>query len=338
MTSFMVVGEGQPALAVLRALSCQPAAKVVALFTASVISSRLVNFAESQSIPVRPLDVLADPAAAFLGISVNIDWLLSANNTTVLPAWLLAKCRCGALNLHPGLLPEYAGLHTHQWAIRNGEMEFGSTIHFMEAKVDTGAIVRQRRFPLLSSDTGITVFKRCLKTGVKLFEEVISDILNQRPLVCIPQDLTRRVLYRHRDILDSRIDWNWTPSAIDAFVRAGNYEPFRSPTYVPSLDPTMGIAIQVLQVEIGGPTEKIPGSVLEINDKGLLVASGGGGSIRITLARNNTVVLDAKMWSRYVAQLSNNTLCGRPEPGGWALSMFQPTRRLSHGLGGTGSH
>jgi methionyl-tRNA formyltransferase len=313
MTSFVVVGEGEPALAVLKVLCAQTAAKVVALFTASAMLSRLVNFAESQSIPVRSLGILGDPGAAFSGITVNIDWLLSANNTAVLPGWLLTKCQCGALNLHPGLLPEYAGLHTHQWAIRKGEKEFGSTIHFMEEKVDVGAIVRQKRFPLLRSDTGITVFKRCLKTGIELFSEVICDILNQRPLVSIPQDLKKRVLYRHRDVLDGRIDWNWTPSAIDAFVRAGNYEPFKSPSYVASLDPTIDFAIEVLQVEIAGPTEKISGSVLEITDRGLLVASGGGGSIRITRARSKQGIVDAKIWSSYVAQLSNSMLRGRSE-------------------------
>jgi len=273
-----------------------------------------VNFSTSRRIPVRPLTVLSDPGTALSGINANFDWLLSVNNMTIVPGWLLTKCQCGALNLHPGLLPEYAGLHTHQWAIRNGEKEFGSTIHFMEEKVDAGAIVRQKRFPLLSSDTGIRVFKRCLKTGVELFIEVIADILNNRPLVSIPQDLTRRVLFRHRDILDGRMDWNWTPSAIDAFVRAGNYEPFRSPSYVATLDRTIDFAIEVLQVELGGPTEKPHGSVLEINDGGLLVAAGGGGSVVITRARSKQGIVDTQMWSNYVGQLCNNMLRGRSEP------------------------
>src|SRR5712692_6385946 len=120
MISFVVVGEGESAQVVLEALSGKAAANIVALFTSSVVPGRLVNFAQSRDVPVRPLGLLEHPEAAVSGIRGNIDWLLSVNNTAILPGRLLAMCRHGALNLHPGLLPEYAGLHTHQWAIRNG--------------------------------------------------------------------------------------------------------------------------------------------------------------------------------------------------------------------------
>jgi hypothetical protein len=69
MTSFVVVGEGEPVHAVLKTRSAQRAGNVVALFAASAMSSRLVNFAESQSIPVRSPGVLADTEAALLGIN-----------------------------------------------------------------------------------------------------------------------------------------------------------------------------------------------------------------------------------------------------------------------------
>jgi methionyl-tRNA formyltransferase len=321
MTSFVVVGDGGPAQAVLEALSGKATASIAALFTSSAPSSPLVNFAQKQNIPVRPLGLLTDPETVLAPTREDIDWLLSANNTAILSGRVLALFRCGALNLHPGLLPEYAGLHTHQWAIRNGEKEFGATIHFMEPSVDAGAIVRQKRFPLLSSDTGITVFRRCLRAGVQIFIEVISDILSERPLVSVPQDLTRRVLYRHRDNLDGRIDWNWSAPAIEAFVRAGNYEPFRSPSYVACLDPTMDFAIEVLRVEIDGSGGNIPGSILEVTEKGLVVASGGGGSIRITRARSKEGILDVEKWRNYVAQLPNRSLQGRSGP---ALYMLGP--------------
>lgn len=312
MPSFVVVGEGEVAHAVLEVLSRKAEAEIVALFTPET-RSRLVNFAQGLGIPVLAVGLLSDPDAAVSVIRRNVDWLLSANNIAILPGRILAMFRQGALNFHPGLLPEYAGLHTHQWAIRNGEKEFGSTIHFMEAKVDSGAIVRQARFPLLGSDTGITVLKRCLKTGVQLFGEVVSDILNGELLVAVPQDLTRRRVYRHRDILDGRIDWNWTSSAIDAFVRASNYEPFRSPSYVACLDATMSWTIEVLRVEIGGSSDRMLGSILDITNEGLLVASGNCGSVRITRARSKQGVLNAEGWRRYVAEIPTGVLRGRSE-------------------------
>jgi methionyl-tRNA formyltransferase len=309
--TFVVVGEGEPAHAVLRMLCESTAASVVALFTRDPLASRLVNFALSQDIPVRPSDSLSGANSTALGIGDGIDWLLSVNNTSILPLWLLKACRRGALNLHPGLLPEYAGLHTHQWAIRNCEKQFGSTIHFMEAKVDTGPIVRQRRFPLRSSDTGITVFKRCQKIGVELLRDVIGDLLSGRPLVSVPQDLSKRVVYRHRDNLDGRIDWNWTSIVIDAFVRAANYEPFTSPSYVPCLDRSGDLQIEVLQAQIKGAVDKVAGSILGVTSEGLCVASGAGSSVCITRARSNTRSVDSAMWYRYADQLPDGRLRGR---------------------------
>ena len=79
-------------------------------------------------------------------------WLINVNSTMIIPAEVLALFEGRSLNFHPGLLPEYAGLHTHQWAIRNGEREFGVTVHRMEQKIDAGAIVGKLRFPITADE------------------------------------------------------------------------------------------------------------------------------------------------------------------------------------------
>ena len=56
--------------------------------------------------------------------------------------------RLGWLNGHPSLLPRHRGPLPVAWAIRAGEKEVGITFHRMDAELDSGPILSQRRFPL----------------------------------------------------------------------------------------------------------------------------------------------------------------------------------------------
>lgn len=56
--------------------------------------------------------------------------------------------RLGSINLHQGLAPLYRGGPPVFWELYNGEREVGLTVHFVEAKVDTGAVILQETVPL----------------------------------------------------------------------------------------------------------------------------------------------------------------------------------------------
>jgi hypothetical protein len=65
--------------------------------------------------------------------------------------------------------------------------------------------------------------------------------------------------------------------------------------------PTPDFTIEVLQAQIASPSGKIPGSIFKITDRGLLIASGGGGSIRIARARSKGGVIDVDHGAANVA-------------------------------------
>ena len=65
-----------------------------------------------------------------------------------IPPDALAVPRLGWLNGHPSLLPRHRGPLPVAWTIRNGDEEMGMTFHRMDAGLDTGPILAQRRFPL----------------------------------------------------------------------------------------------------------------------------------------------------------------------------------------------
>lgn len=66
------------------------------------------------------------------------------------------------LNIHPSLLPKYAGLHTHRRVLEAREAEHGVTVHFVTEQLDGGPPVLQARVPILPNDTEATLSQRVL--------------------------------------------------------------------------------------------------------------------------------------------------------------------------------
>src|SRR6187200_599745 len=97
----------------------------------------------------------------------------------------------------------------------------------------------------------------------------------------MPQDLSRRRIFRHRDALDGRIDWTLPARAVADFVRAGNYEPFRSPSYVAAMQ-TPGGEVEVLRTAPVGRTDAAPGAVAALDEAGPAMACGDGQALRVT--------------------------------------------------------
>lgn len=66
------------------------------------------------------------------------------------------------LNIHPSLLPAFAGLNTHQRAIDAGCKLAGATVHFVTPELDHGPIVAQAAVPVLADDTEASLSARVL--------------------------------------------------------------------------------------------------------------------------------------------------------------------------------
>jgi phosphoribosylglycinamide formyltransferase-1 len=66
------------------------------------------------------------------------------------------------LNIHPSLLPKYAGLHTHRRALEARDAEHGVTVHFVTEQLDGGPRVIQARVAVETGDTEATLSRRVL--------------------------------------------------------------------------------------------------------------------------------------------------------------------------------
>jgi phosphoribosylglycinamide formyltransferase-1 len=67
------------------------------------------------------------------------------------------------LNIHPSLLPQYAGLHTHRRALEAGDREHGASVHFVTPELDGGPVVLQARVPILAGDDADSLAARVLR-------------------------------------------------------------------------------------------------------------------------------------------------------------------------------
>jgi phosphoribosylglycinamide formyltransferase 1 len=92
------------------------------------------------------------------------DLLLLAGFMRILGAAFLARYEGRMLNVHPSLLPAFAGLHTHRRALQAGCKAVGATVHFVTPELDHGPIVMQSVVPVRPGDDEQALAARVLAT------------------------------------------------------------------------------------------------------------------------------------------------------------------------------
>jgi phosphoribosylglycinamide formyltransferase-1 len=82
------------------------------------------------------------------------------------------------LNIHPSLLPAFAGLNAQQQALNYGVKITGCTVHLVDEELDHGAIVLQQVVEVLDSDTVESLSDRILEQEHKLYPEAVARVLS----------------------------------------------------------------------------------------------------------------------------------------------------------------
>lgn len=85
------------------------------------------------------------------------------------------------VNIHPSLLPAFAGLNTHQRAIDAGCKVAGATVHLVTAELDHGPILAQAVVPVLPGDTAETLAARVLTQEHLIYPRAIAGLLEEKP-------------------------------------------------------------------------------------------------------------------------------------------------------------
>ena len=80
----------------------------------------------------------------------------------ILPKSFIENHEGRILNIHPSLLPEFKGLHTHRRALEAGYDQHGASVHFVSNELDSGPVVIQAKLAVLEDDEN-TLAARVLK-------------------------------------------------------------------------------------------------------------------------------------------------------------------------------
>ena len=126
-----------------------------------------------------------DRAAFDRALQLTIDTLepellVLAGFMRILTPGFVEHYRGRMLNIHPSLLPDFPGLHTHRRAIEAGRKEHGASIHFVTEAVDGGPVVLQARVPVYADDTEETLAARVLEQEHRIFPLAIKWFAEQR--------------------------------------------------------------------------------------------------------------------------------------------------------------
>ena len=112
----------------------------------------------------------------------EVDLVVLAGYLKILNQELIKAYERRIINIHPSLLPKFGGkgfygLHVHKAVIAAGEKESGATVHYVDAGVDTGEVILQRKLEVMLEDTPESLQKRILEQiEHKILVEAIQSI------------------------------------------------------------------------------------------------------------------------------------------------------------------
>ena len=92
--------------------------------------------------------------------SSAIELVVLAGYMRILSEQLTSNYEGRMINLHPSLLPLYKGLDTYNRALQAGDSEYGASMHFVTAGLDSGAVISQVRVPVLADDDASSLSAR----------------------------------------------------------------------------------------------------------------------------------------------------------------------------------
>jgi len=151
------------------------------------------------------------------------DYIISYLSRWVVPADLLARAKRAAINFHPAS-PEYPGIGCNNFALYEDAKEYGATCHHMASKVDTGAIIAVKRFPVYPDDNVESLLKRTYEHQIELFFEIAGMIAKGKELPVSDEKWTRPPFTRIQFNELFRITPEMSKEEIARRVRAISYK------------------------------------------------------------------------------------------------------------------
>jgi phosphoribosylglycinamide formyltransferase-1 len=179
----LISGRGSNMIAIARACLEQRIHATVVLVISDRTSAAGIEVARGMGLDSRIIVAKEFPdRAAFEGALARsidesgADLVVLAGFMRILSPSFVARYRGRMLNIHPSLLPNHKGLHTHRNVLLSGDREHGSSVHFVTDELDGGPVIYQSRFAVRAGDDEQSLEARILELEHWLYPEVIGLI------------------------------------------------------------------------------------------------------------------------------------------------------------------
>jgi phosphoribosylglycinamide formyltransferase-1 len=104
----------------------------------------------------------------------GVELVVLAGFMRLLKEPILAAYPDRIINIHPSLLPKFPGIESWKQALAAGEKIAGCSVHYVDAGIDSGEIIAQRKVPVLPGDTAESLHARIQVAERALYPEVIA--------------------------------------------------------------------------------------------------------------------------------------------------------------------
>jgi methionyl-tRNA formyltransferase len=242
------------------------------------------RIAIEKGIPVFQWKTFKDPNILYQIREWDADLGVSAGNMQyIFRRDVLDSFKFGVINYHSSLLPKNGGQFPIHWQIYKGEDKIGITIHYCDEGIDTGDIILQESVPLGEDDTFKTIyFGQVLQKSVNLLSKAVRLIREGRA-PRIPQDLSQSTYNPPFGENEATIKWDDDVQKIYNAIRACDAWPGARTKY-------RGLILKIWRAKrITIESSNIqPGTIVDIIDKGIVVAASNGAILVERVQLGNT--------------------------------------------------
>ncbi len=180
----LISGRGSNMMALIEAAKADDYPAVIALVVSNRHDAPGLERARDAGIPAAVVDHarFGEDRAAFeqaLDAKLRehrIDLVCLAGFMRLLTPWFVARWSGRMLNIHPALLPQFKGLHTHRRVLEAGATRHGATVHFVVPEMDAGPIVEQESVAVRDDDTEATLSARVLELEHRIYPRALRAL------------------------------------------------------------------------------------------------------------------------------------------------------------------
>jgi methionyl-tRNA formyltransferase len=188
----------------------------------------------------------------------------------------LALPPLGCLNLHASILPRWRGAAPIHSSILSGDGRTGVSVMQMERGLDTGPVLSHWETPIGPTETSGDLHDRLSREGARLMGEVIEKMDGNNPHEPQPQDDKLATYAPMLKKSDGIVDFSRPAAEFTAHINAMN--PWPGVTCQTGSGALRLCRAQVLETK---PHQLAPGTVLDTDEKGILLAVGQDTTVRI---------------------------------------------------------